>query len=385
MPDNQDRSNLSGKRIGVIGAGQLAQMMIAPASKLGIDLKVFAASSSDSAAQISAHQVGDYRSLDQLLAFAEDRDLITFEHELTPNEILLQLESELEKRGKKLFPSAQTFLYSQNKIHMRSAFQKLGIRGPAWMIYPDGDIDQFTFPLIAKLSSGGYDGRGVYRLAKKEELEALFQKLPGEKILIEELVDFSLELSSLVARSPSGEIKTWEPTLTIQKDGICTQTIAPIPAIPSAIGDQARNIAVNIAREIDLVGVMAVEMFFVAGELLVNEIALRPHNSGHWTIEGAKTSQFEQHLRAVADLPLGDTSLEKPWAVMGNLLGAEQESLDHLSAQITDHWPAITLHDYQKEIKPGRKVGHITAIGDELDEIKQIIDDAIDFFHGRNA
>jgi 5-(carboxyamino)imidazole ribonucleotide synthase len=381
MPDSQ----LKKQRVGVIGAGQLAQMMVAPAVELGIDLKVFAQDPSDSAAQISTHFVGDYRDIDALLAFAEDCDLITFEHELTPNDILIQLESELKKRGKNLFPSASTFLYSQNKIYMRSRFEKLGIKGPRWITYPGGELATFTFPLIAKLSSGGYDGRGVYRISNQEELEDLHQRLDGSEILIEELVDFSLELSSLVARNPKGEIQTWEPTLTVQSEGICTQTISPIPEMEDQILEQARMIAIKIAKEIDLVGVMAVEIFLVDGQLLVNEIALRPHNSGHWTIEGAETCQFEQHLRAVLNLPLKESKLRSRWAVMGNLLGAEPLDMAQVSTQILNRWPEIYLHDYCKEIKPGRKVGHLTAIGDDLGEVKRMVNDAIDFFNGQSA
>lgn len=372
-------------RVGVIGAGQLAQMMVAPAAKLGIDLKVFAQDKSDSAAAICAHSVGDYRDIDALLEFAYDRDLITFEHELTPNDILVELESQLNRQGKRLFPSARTFLFSQDKIHMRSEFERRGIKGPRWMIYRGGEAIGFEFPLIAKLSSGGYDGRGVFPLASKRELDELYQRSNGPQLLIEELVDFSLELSSLVARNPAREIKTWEPTLTIQRDGICTQTISPIPELSSELISKARSIAIEIAEIIDLVGVMAVELFLVGGELLVNEIALRPHNSGHWTIEGAETSQFEQHLRSVADLELGDTHLTFPWVVMGNLLGGATLDLAQILEQIRTRSPDINLYNYGKEIKRGRKVGHITAGGQDLDSVKQIVDDAIEFFNGQSA
>ena len=385
MPDSSEKIASPDIRIGVIGAGQLAQMMVAPAIKLGIDLKVFAQDPSDSAAQICAHQIGDYRDLDALVEFARDRDVITFEHELTPNHILIELEAALQAEGKKLFPSAKTFRYSQNKIHMRSHFQDLGIKGPRWMIYRgDPEID-FDFPLIAKLSSGGYDGRGVFRLANKQELDDLYEKLNGDEILIEELVDFSFELSSLVARNSQGELATWEPTLTIQSDGICTETISPIPNVDTELLEKARSIALEIAEAIDLVGVMAVEMFLVAGELLVNEIALRPHNSGHWSIEGAKTSQFEQHLRSVAGLSLADTSLTFPWAVMGNLLGGAPLNLVDIARQIQDRSPDLYFHNYGKEIKPGRKVGHVTALGDDLDQVRQKVSDAIDFFNGQSA
>lgn len=385
MRDGSQEIASSSKRIGVIGAGQLAQMMVAPAAKLGIDFKVLAQDKSDSAAQICAHHVGDYRDIDALLEFAQDRDLITFEHELTPNDILIDLENQLSAEGKQLFPSARTFLFSQDKIHMRSEFQRRGIKGPRWMIYRGGENVDFDFPLIAKLSSGGYDGRGVFRLANKQELEELHQRLNGQEVLIEELVDFSLELSSLVARNPSGEICTWEPTLTIQRDGICTQTISPIPELSDELLSKARSIAIEIAEVIDLVGVMAVEMFLVGEELLVNEIALRPHNSGHWTIEGSQTSQFEQHLRSVADLELGDTRLTFPWAVMGNLLGGETLDLAEILEQMLAQSPDINLHNYGKEIKRGRKVGHITAVGQNLDSVKKIVDDAIDFFNGQSA
>ena len=365
--------------VGVIGAGQLARMMVPPAVDLGITLSLFAGSSSESGAQVAAHTVGSLSDVDAVLDWASKCDVITFEHELISQELI----SAIEASGVKVFPKAQSFLFSQNKLAMRQKMEELGLPNPRWQAYDGGEVN-LEFPLIAKSISGGYDGRGVFQIADQLALDALHKEI-GKTILLEENLAFDFEIAIMVARSPHGQASTWAPTLTVQENGICTQTVAPIPNFSRALAAQTVQIALQIAQGIDLVGVMAVEIFVVGDQLIINELALRPHNSGHWSIEGAVTSQFEQHLRAVLDLPLGDTSLVAPFAVMGNVIGIETEkSKDlykpylHLMARI----PGLKIHQYMKELRPGRKVGHVTLLGDDLLHLRSEVSHAVDYLSG---
>ena len=365
--------------VGVIGAGQLARMMVPPAVDLGITLTLFAGSSTESGAQVAPHTVGSLADVDAVLDWASKCDVITFEHELISQELI----SAIEASGVKVFPKAQSFLFSQNKLAMRQKMEELGLPNPRWQAYDGGEVT-VEFPLIAKSISGGYDGRGVFQIADQLALEALHKEI-GKTILLEEKLAFDFEIAIMVARSPHGQASTWAPTLTVQENGICTQTVTPIPNFSRALAAQTVQIALQIAQGIDLVGVMAVEIFVVGDQLIINELALRPHNSGHWSIEGAVTSQFEQHLRAVLDLPLGDTSLVAPFAVMGNVIGIETDkSKDlykpylHLMARI----PGLKVHQYMKELRPGRKVGHVTLLGHDLLHLRSEVSHAVDYLSG---
>ena len=351
-------------------------MTVAPATAMGINLKLFAGSSSESAALIADHTVGDYSKSEELIAFAQGCDVVTFEHELVPQSVIRSLEA----AGVKVYPRAETFIYSQNKIEMRKKMDELGIRNPKWEIFDSGE-PSLSFPLIAKSSSGGYDGRGVFVVNSHAELEEVRRGV-GAPLLLEEKLPFTHELAIMVARSPHGQASTWAPTLTVQSDGICTMTVTPIPGITDAQAVRAAEIALKIADGVKLVGVMAVELFEVDGELIVNELAMRPHNSGHWSIEGAKTSQFEQHLRAILDLPLGSTALTADWAVMGNLLGGEKSDMYRPYLHLMARTPALKFHQYRKEVRPGRKIGHVTLIGSELEFIQSEVAHAVDYMSG---
>lgn len=359
-------------KVGVIGAGQLAQMSLAPAAALGIELIPLANSTEDSAAKLTPHIVGDYKNLETVREFAKRCDLVTFEHELIPISIVKTLEVE----GLKFLPSSGTFQFSQDKALMRQKLDHLP--APKWQVVTEA-ID-WSYPAIAKSISGGYDGRGVWKVNSKEALSDLLKE--HTKLLLEELIDFDFEIAVMVARSPHGQAATWAPTRTFQRDGICIETVTPVPEFSADQSERAQNLALQIAEEIKLVGVMAVEMFVKGEELFINELALRPHNSGHWTIEGSITSQFEQHLRAVLDLPLGDTAMTAKWAVMGNILGGNNQDMYRPYLHLMARTPNLKFHQYLKEVRPGRKIGHVTITGDDLVELRAEVSHALAYLSG---
>jgi 5-(carboxyamino)imidazole ribonucleotide synthase len=359
--------------VGIIGAGQLARMTVAPATALGINLLLFAQDKDDSAAQISQHVVGDFRDLTQLLEFAKQCDLVTFEHELVPLSVIKGLEA----AGVKVFPSSNSFQYSQDKAAMRAKLASYP--SPKWRIIED-EGQAFNFPFMAKKISGGYDGRGVWKVKNLDDLEELLAE--HSQLLIEELIAFDCEIAVMVARSEHGQATSWAPTQTVQKDGICTLTITPAPTISTEIAEKAQHLALSIASEIALVGVMAVEMFIKGDEIFINELAMRPHNSGHWTIEGSRTSQFEQHLRAILDLPLGDPTMTAPYAVMGNILGGDKTDMYRPYLHLMARNPELKFHQYKKEVRKGRKIGHVTVIGENLLELTEVAEHARDYMSG---
>ena len=359
--------------VGIIGAGQLARMTIAPAESLGVNLLLLAESAADSAAQIAPHVIGDYRDLEALKEFAKKCDLLTFEHELVPLSVIKGLEAS----GVKVFPSSESFQYSQNKALMRQRLEKYP--APKWKVIGNND-DLLDFPFIAKSISGGYDGRGVWKIKNLDDLTEILNEIP--QLLIEELIDFDFEIAVMVARSAHGQAVTWAPTQTIQSEGICTSTISPAPDLSDDLAEKAQHLALSIANDLALIGVMAVEMFVKGDQLFINELAMRPHNSGHWTIEGSKTSQFEQHLRAILDLPLGDPAMVAPVAVMGNILGGEKTDMYRPYLHLMARNPNLKFHQYKKEIRKGRKIGHVTVIGENLLELTEIIAHARDYMSG---
>ena len=359
--------------VGVIGAGQLARMSIAPATALGVNLLLLAADSNDSAAQITQHVVGDYTDLQTVREFAAQCDVVTFEHELIPLSIVKALEAD----GVVVRPSSASFLYSQDKAAMRQKLQ--AFPSPQFQIVTA--VSQVReFPVIAKAITGGYDGRGVWKVDSEKELGDLLHQMP--KLLVEELIEFDYEIAVMVARSPHGQATTWAPTQTVQKDGICVMTISPAPQLSAALSEKAQKLALDIAAEVGVVGVMAVEMFVKGDDLFINELAMRPHNSGHWTIEGSHTSQFEQHVRAVLDLPLGDPSMRAPIAVMGNVLGGSKTDMYRPYLHLMARTPALNFHHYKKDVRPGRKIGHVTLLGKDLVDLTNEVQHAVDYMSG---
>lgn len=351
--------------VGVIGAGQLARMMIPPAIELGLGIRVLAESAGESAG-LAVTQLGDYRKIEDVLRFAEGVDVITFDHEHVPQAVLRALVA----AGVAVHPSPDALLFAQDKLQMRERLSALGLPVPDWAAVSSiADLDLFIAAhggrAVVKTARGGYDGKGVRVVSVGAEIADWFEG--GEPLLAEELVEFRRELAQLLARRPSGEIVPWPLVESIQRAGVCVEVIAPAPKTSGKLREVAEEVATRIATELDVTGVLAVELFETTDDrLLVNELAMRPHNSGHWSIDGSATSQFEQHLRAVLDLPLGPTTARDPWSVMINVLGGRSEN--RCPAALADQ-PGVKLHFYGKQPRPGRKVGHVTAGGDELDEV----------------
>ena len=359
--------------VGVIGAGQLARMMVAPATALGVNLILFAQSSTDSGAQICRNVVGDYTDLEALKAFAANCDVITFEHELVPLSVIKGLEA----TGARVYPPSTAFIYSQDKAEMRAKLNEFP--SPTWKVIT-GTKEVDRYPIIAKAISGGYDGRGVWKINSQDELAEVLKTNP--KLLVEELISFDSEIAVMVARSPHGQANSWTPTETIQEEGICTLTISPSQSISADIAEKAQKLALDIAQSVGVIGVMAVEMFVKGDHLFINELAMRPHNSGHWTIDGSRTSQFEQHLRAILDLPLGDPSMTHDFAVMGNILGGDKSDMYRPYLHLMARNPDLKFHQYKKEVRVGRKIGHVTAVGSDLLQLTTDVKHARDYMNG---
>lgn len=357
-------------RIGVIGGGQLARMMQPAAIALGLDLKVLA-ESENSSAQHAASMIGDYTDFETLSAFSKTVDVITFDHEHVPVEHL----KKLEDGGIAVRPSSAALIHAQNKLTMRRAMQSLNLPQPAWREIKSAEqLTEFIQehgPAIVKTPVGGYDGKGVQVANSAEDVSHWLDSLDpfGGSLLAEQKVNFKRELSQLSARNESGEFATWPLVQTIQRNGVCSEVIAPAPDSNShAI---AKEIAKAVAEGLGVTGVMAVELFEDEnGNLLINELAMRPHNSGHFSIEGATTSQFEQHLRAVSNLPLGSTAMKSDYAVMVNLLGVNESNtfVEHYESAM-HLFPEVKFHSYEKSARAGRKMGHLTALGGDWQEL----------------
>ncbi|MEU2661806.1 5-(carboxyamino)imidazole ribonucleotide synthase [Micromonospora sp. NPDC007220] len=369
--------------VGMVGGGQLARMTHQSAIALGQSLRVLALAPDDGAALVAADvQYGDHTDLAALRTFAKACDVVTFDHEHVPTEHIRTLAAE----GVKLFPPADALLHAQDKRVMRERLGELGAPNPAWRpVAEPADLvafgDEIGWPVVLKAACGGYDGRGVWMVDDAAQAEELATTLlaGGTRLIVEERVPLRRELAVQVARSPFGQVAAYPVVETVQRDGICVEVLAPAPGLPEELAVAAQQLAIDLATALGVVGLLAVELFEVAdraapggSRIVVNELAMRPHNSGHWTIEGARTSQFEQHLRAVLDYPMGDTSLTAPVVVMANVLGGEpggmsiDERLHHLFAAE----PGAKVHLYGKQVRPGRKIGHVTVLGDDLDDVR---------------
>ncbi|GAA5039009.1 5-(carboxyamino)imidazole ribonucleotide synthase [Microbacterium fluvii] len=350
-------------------------MMIAPAVELGVELRVLA-EDEGMAASLAATAVGDYRDAAAVLAFAHDVDVVTFDHEHVPQPVLRALVD----AGVAVHPGPDALQFAQDKIAMRTRLAELGAPQPDWAAVTGTDqlqefLDAHGGRAVVKTPRGGYDGKGVRVVSRAEEavdwFTALAEDANGGALLVEELVDFTRELAQQVARRPSGEVRAYPVVETVQRGGVCAEVIAPAPHASERLVEVAARIGVGIAEGLGVTGMLAVELFETTDDrLLVNELAMRPHNSGHWSQDGAVTGQFEQHLRAVLDLPLGDPAALAPWSVMVNILGGPTRgSLSERFAGAMAEHPEAKIHTYGKQPRPGRKVGHVNTVGDDLDDV----------------
>ena len=350
-------------------------MMAPAATAMGVTLRVLV-ESPDASAALSAHETvvglpGDEAAVRALLADPRP-DVVTWEHEHIPDSVF-EIAAELNVAAR---PGRDALLYARDKIAMREFLDAQGLPMPAWrVVETEGDVEAFLSvhggAAVLKTAMGGYDGKGVRVVRSPAEASDWLAAAAdgGPRLLIEEKVNYEREVAIQVARSPRGELVAWPLVESLQRDGVCSEVIAPAPRLTEALQAEAVHIASVIAHALEVTGMLAVELFEVHGRLLVNELAMRPHNSGHWTIEGAVTSQFEQHLRAVLDWPLGDTAALAPVTVMANVLGGQRQDLLEAWPLIDD--PGAKVHVYGKEVRPGRKVGHVTVCGVSVDETRR--------------
>jgi 5-(carboxyamino)imidazole ribonucleotide synthase len=358
----------------MVGGGQLARMTSQAATGLGIGFRVLADTATDSAAQVVAGtRLGDYRSLADLRDFAAGCDVLTFDHEHVPGPHLAALVQD----GVTVRPDGAALRFTQDKLAMRERLTEMGIACPRFApVRTAAEVEAFAdgaWPLVLKAVSGGYDGKGVWVCESAAEAAAvlahgaLLAEVGG--LIAEEYVAFDRELAVLAARSPHRQGAVYPVVQTVQRDGICREVIAPAPGLTAARRAQAQELALRIAKELGVTGLLAVEMFETGTGLLVNELAMRPHNTGHWTIEGARTSQFEQHLRAVLDLPLGSPALAAPAAAMANVLGGDDADVYDRYIHVMAADPAVKVHMYGKQVRPGRKIGHVTVVGEDPEDL----------------
>ena len=377
---------MNSPRVGVVGGGQLARMMQPAAINLGVHLRVLAQSANDSAAQVIPDCIiGPHDDWDALSKFASECDVITFDHEHVPTEYLVKL----QESGVEVRPGPHALKFAQDKLAMREVLTKIGVPCPTWKELKDEeDIDDFTkavgFPFILKTARGGYDGKGVWVISDRAEAVQVLSQIKESKVraLAEALVPFTREISAQIARSPHGQSVAYPIVQSTQTNGICHEVISPCPDLNEVRAAQAQEIALKIAKELDVTGMLAVEMFDTGTEILVNELAMRPHNSGHWSMDGAVTSQFENHLRAILDWPLGSPAKTSPATVMVNLLGKDVGNLHGAFRHVMARDPGVKVHLYGKEVKPGRKIGHVNVSGENIEDLLARAWHAADYLTG---
>ena len=353
-------------------------MMAPAATALGFELRVLVEGEDVSAVSaVSSSPVGDYKDLQTLLDFAQGLDVMTFDHEHVPTDHLRALQD----AGVNVQPGPDALVNAQDKLVMRAAIDRLELPNPAWASVPDVAAlvrfgDETGWPVVLKMPRGGYDGKGVRIVASAEEAADTTEWFDAmSPLLAEAKVEFTRELSALVARTPDGEARAWPVVHTIQVDGVCDEVIAPALDIPVEVAAAAEDAALRIAGELGVTGVLAVELFETPGVgagFLINELAMRPHNTGHWTQDGSVTSQFEQHLRAVLNLPLGATDVLGPVVVMKNFLGGDNQDLFSAFPMALASEPAAKVHCYGKSVRPGRKIGHVNLVGSSAADVDSV-------------
>ncbi len=353
-------------------------MMAPAATALGFELRVLAESDDVSAVSaVSSSPVGDYKDFQTLLEFSKGLDVMTFDHEHVPTAHLRAL----QEAGVNVQPGPDALVHAQDKLVMRAAIDRLELPNPVWASVADVPAlvafgEETGWPVVLKTPRGGYDGKGVRIIssaAEAAETSDWFESM--SPLLAEAKVEFTRELSALVARTPDGEARAWPVVHTVQVDGVCDEVIAPALDIPVEVAAAAEDAALRIANELGVTGVLAVELFETPGTgagFLINELAMRPHNTGHWTQDGAVTSQFEQHLRAVLNLPLGATDALAPVVVMKNFLGGDNQDLFSAYPLALASEPAAKVHCYGKSVRPGRKIGHVNLAGTSTADVDSV-------------
>ncbi|WP_318553053.1 5-(carboxyamino)imidazole ribonucleotide synthase [Corynebacterium provencense] len=359
----------------VIGDGQLARMMQQSGIGLGLTVRLLAGSGGSSAAQATGDVwLGDYTDENVVRAVSDGADAVTFDHEHVPNRFL----EDLIAAGVNVQPRPSALINAQDKLVMRRRLRELGAPVPPFaeiLSVADGEgfWDATDGAVCLKTRRGGYDGKGVWFPATRRETASLVAELldRGVPLMAEKEVRLVRELSAMVARTPSGQTESWPVVESVQRDGVCSLAVAPAPVATDGqarVVAQAHTLARDIAAELGVTGVLAVELFETldeAGEpeIIVNELAMRPHNTGHWTQDGCVTSQFEQHLRAVLDRPLGSTAMTSTTTVMANILGDPDGDPEMPTARRMDEvwrrYPTAKIHLYGKQWRPGRKIGHV--------------------------
>ncbi|MBR7743495.1 5-(carboxyamino)imidazole ribonucleotide synthase [Phycicoccus sp. BSK3Z-2] len=386
--------------VGIVGGGQLARMCAGPAAELGVTLSVLAEAEDSSAALVvPSAPVGSHLDADAVRRFAADCDVVTFDHEHVPQEVLALLVAD----GVVVHPSPDALRFAQDKLAMRERLSALGVPCPRWTRADSAaDVEAFAadvgWPVVAKTPRGGYDGKGVRVVSSADEVADWLERAAeeGTGLLLEEKVPFRRELAVLLARSPSGQAAAWPVVETVQTDGVCTEVLAPAPDLDDDLAGAAVGAGLRVAGELGVTGVLAVELFELdrksprgvelegddGPSFVVNELAMRPHNSGHWSMDGAVTGQFEQHLRAVLDLPLGTPSPRAPWTVMGNVLGGDHPELYSAYRHVMARDPGAKVHLYGKGVRPGRKIGHVNVSGDDLADLRRRAGHAAGYLEG---
>ncbi len=366
-------------------------MCAGPAAELGVTLSVLAEAPDASAALVvPSSPVGAHTDVDAVLRFAAACDVVTFDHEHVPAEVL----EALVATGTPVHPSPEALRFAQDKLAMRERLTALGVPCPRW-VRADTAADVAAFgaevgwPVVAKTPRGGYDGKGVRVVGADDDLGDWLERAAsaGTGLLLEERVAFRRELAVLLARSPSGQAAAWPVVETVQTDGICTAVLAPAPDLDAGLAGRVVEAGLLVAGELGVTGVLAVELFEVEDAdgtpgFVVNELAMRPHNSGHWSMDGAVTGQFEQHLRAVLDLPLGSPRPREPWTVMANVLGGDYPELYPAYRHVMARDPEVKVHLYGKGVRPGRKIGHVNLSGDDLPDLRERAGHAADYLTG---
>ena len=374
--------------VGIIGGGQLARMCAAPAAELGITISVLAEAEDASAALVTpSAPVGSHTDVEAVLDFAQHCDVVTFDHEHVPAEVL----DAVVASGIPVHPSPAALRFAQDKLAMRERLSELGIPCPRWRAVTSADevaafADEVGWPVVVKTPRGGYDGKGVRVVAEVSGLQDWLARAEaaGEALLVEEKVPFVRELAVLLARSPSGQAAVWPVVETVQTEGICTDVVAPAPDLGDDLAMALVEAGLRVAGELEVTGVLAIEVFQTEGGAgyVVNELAMRPHNSGHWSMDGAVTGQFEQHLRAVLDLPLGSPRPLAPWTVMANVLGGDYPQLYPAYRHVMARDPGAKIHMYGKGVRPGRKIGHVNVSGPDLTDLRDRARHAADYLQG---